>query len=722
MRSCEEIIGKIKKYRDNFEEEQVRKAYEFAKKKHEGQFRKSGEPYFSHPAEVAYILAELKMDIPTIIAGLLHDTVEDTDTSLEEIEKLFGKEVAFIVKGVTKLEDYRFQSKEEKDAEAFRNLLISLAEDIRVLIVKLADRLHNMRTLESMSRESQIRNAKETLTIYAPLANRLGIYRVKNELEDLSLKYLDPKAYEDIEKKVNEKKKKILPYFENVINTVKETLSKNGIKGDIFWRFKHIYGIYRKMIIKNIPFEEVYDVAGIRIITDTVGNCYQILGIIHSLWKPVPGRIKDYIATPKPNMYQSLHTTVVGPKGQFIEFQIRTWEMHQVAEMGIAAHWKYKEGGGILTETEKERFLWLRNLLEWVKEEKNPQDFIDSVRKDLYSEEVYVFTPKGDLKTLPVGSTPVDFAYAIHTSVGHRCKAAKVNGKLVPLNYILQNGDRVEIITSNEEKPSRDWLEFVKTSKAKNAIKNFLRKQENERAKKLGETLIEKFIRKLSDSSLSSVIEEGKDEINEIISSLGYSSLESLLIDVGYFKLNPEKVARKLLKLPVETEKKKKKKKNREILKGIKVDGIDNVMVSLASCCHPLPGDKVVGVVNSGRGIIIHTTNCLVARQIMESAPGKIVPVEFLPSDKTYNAKLRISAEDKPGLLANVTSVIAKHKINIIHSKTKTISERAVLDFVVQVKSKDELQKIINAIKQLKGIISVKRIQREKPQNLYNQV
>ena len=717
MRTCEEIIEKIKEYRTNFEEDQVKKAYEFAKKKHEGQLRKSGEPYFSHPAEVAFILAELKMDIPTIVAGLLHDTVEDTDTTIEEIEKEFGKEVAFIVKGVTKLEDYSFQSKEEKDAEAFRNLLISLAEDIRVLIVKLADRLHNMRTMDSMSRESQIRNARETLTIYAPLANRLGMYRLKNELEDLSLKYLDPDAYKEIKKRVNDKKKKLLPYFEDVIKTVKEELEKNGISCDIQWRFKHIYGIYRKMIIKNIPFEEVYDVAGIRIITDTVGNCYQVLGIVHSLWKPVPGRFKDYIATPKPNMYQSLHTTVVGPRGQFIEFQIRTWEMHQVAEMGIAAHWKYKEGGGALTETEKERFIWLRNLLEWVKEEKNPHDFLDSVRKDLYSEEVYVFTPKGDLKTLPVGSTPVDFAYAIHTSIGHRCKAAKVNGKLVPLNYTLESGDRVEIITGNEEKPSRDWLEFVKTSKAKNAIKNFLRKQENERAKKLGETLLDKNVRKLSDRSLSSLLEEleKSGELKEILSSFGHSTVESLLIDVGYFKLNPEKVARRLLKLPLESEKKKKRTQSKRGVKGIRVDGIDNIMVSLASCCHPLPGDKVVGVVSSGKGIVIHTKNCVVVRQIMESSPGKIVQVEFLPSDRAYNAKLRVSVEDKPGMLASVTSVIAKMKINIVSSMSRSISGRGVIDFVVQVKSRDELQEVIRAIKQVKGVISVKRIYRERP-------
>lgn len=713
MRSCKEIIDKVKEYRDSFDEEQIVKAYEFAKKKHEGMFRKSGEPFFSHPAEVAYILAELRMDVPTIVAGLLHDTVEDTDTTLEEIEKEFGREVAFIVKGVTKLEGYHFTSKEERDAESFRNLLISLAEDIRVLIVKLADRLHNMRTLSSMSRESQLRNAKETLSIYAPLANRLGMYRLKNELEDLSLLYLEPEVYREIEKKVEEVKKKLLPYLEGVIATVKERLKESNLNGEIQWRIKHIYGIYRKMVRKNIPFEEVYDVAGIRIITDTVADCYQILGIIHSLWTPVPGRIKDYIATPKPNMYQSLHTTVVGPKGQFIEFQIRTWEMHQVAEMGIAAHWKYKEGGGALSEAEKERFIWLRNLLEWVKEEKDPREFIESVKSDLYGEEVYVFTPKGDLKTLPVGSTPVDFAYAIHTSVGHRCKAAKVNGKLVPLNYTLQSGDRVEIITGNEERPSRDWLNFVKTSKARNAIKNFLRKEENERAKKLGESLLDKAIRKLSEKSLSTLKEE--EDFSEVLSSLGYSNLDSALIDIGYMKLDPEKLARRLLKIPVETEKRKKKTKTAQDTSGIKVDGIDNVMVSLADCCHPLPGDEVVGVVNSGKGIVIHTANCIVARQIEESAPGKVVSVEFEPSNRVYNAKVRVSVEDRPGMLANVSSAIAKFKINIASVNVRRSSTgRAVMDFILQVKSREELENVLRAIKNVKGVIAAKRIYRER--------
>jgi GTP pyrophosphokinase len=464
------------------------------------------------------------------------------------------------------------------------------------------------------------------------------------------------------------------------------------------------------MVTKGIPFEEVYDVAGIRVITDSVANCYQVLGIIHHIWTPVPGRIKDYIAVPKPNMYQSLHTTVVGPKGQFIEFQIRTWEMHQVAELGIAAHWKYKEGGGALSESEKERFIWLRNLLEWVKEEKDPNEFINSVRSDLYGEDIYVFTPKGDIKTLPVGATPVDFAYAVHTSVGHRCRAAKVNGKLVPLNYTLKSGDKVEIITGSEERPSRDWLNFVKTSKARHAIRSFIRKEESERAKKLGESLLDKALRKLSDKALSSFKEE---ELVEKVKPLGYSSLSSLLVDIGFGKLEPDSVARRILGLPVEPKRKKKGRvKSSEV--AITVDGIDNVAVTLGRCCHPLPGDQVVGVVNSGQGIVIHTKDCIVARQVMESSPGKVVSIEFLPSEKVYPAKLRVSVEDKPGMLAEISSVVSKHNVNIASVKTFTASGKAVLDFILQVKSKDEFNKVLSAVRGVKGVISAKRVHREK--------
>jgi len=709
MRSCQEIIDEVKKYRSSFDEELIRKAYSFAQKKHEGQFRKSGEPFFSHPAEVAYILAGLRMDVPTIAAGLLHDTVEDTDATIEEIEREFGREVAFIVKGVTKLEGYHFQSREEKEAENFRNLLISLAEDIRVLIVKLADRLHNMRTLEHMKRESQLRNAEETLTIYAPLAGRLGMYKVKTELEDLSLKYLDPQAYEEIERRVREKREKLLPYIEEVIEKVSKELRKNGIDGKIEWRIKHIYSIYRKMLTKGVSFDEVYDIAGIRVITDSVAECYQTLGIIHHLWTPVPGRIKDYIAVPKPNMYQSLHTTVVGPDGQFIEFQIRTWEMHQVAELGIAAHWRYKEGKGNLSDSERERFIWLRNLLEWVKEAKDPKEFINSVRTDLYGEDIYVFTPKGDIKTLPVGATPVDFAYAIHTSIGHRCRAAKVNGKLVPLNHILKSGDKVEIITGSKEKPSRDWLNFVKTSKARHAIRSFIRKEENERARKLGESLVDKALRKLGGKGLSSFKEE---ELIEKIKSLGYSSLSSLLTDVGFGKIDAQFVAKKLLGLPTESKRKKKGQSQRGEL-SITIDGIDNVAISLAKCCHPLPGDEVVGVVNSGRGIVIHTKDCIIARQVEESSPGKIVQVNFVPSGKLYPAKLRVSVEDKPGMLAEVSAIISRHNVNIDSVKSRKANGKTVLDFVLLVKSREEFEKVLSAVKGAKVVLSAKRVRRE---------
>ena len=710
MRSCSEIIGKVEEYRKNFNRSMVEKAYRYAEEKHRGQFRKSGEPYFSHPAEVAYILAELKMDVPTIVAGLLHDVVEDTDATVEEIEREFGKEVAFLVSGVTKLEGYRFSSKEERNAESFRRMLISLSEDIRVLILKLADRLHNMRTLENVDPESQRRIATETLSIYAPLANRLGIYPLKNELEDLSLKFLEPEIYGEIVSKVEEKRRIIGSYLESIIETVWGKLSESGIEGKITWRFKHIYGIYRKMVNRGIPFEEVYDVAGIRIITSTVPNCYVIAGIIHSLWRPVPGRFKDYIAVPKPNLYQSLHTTVVGPKGQFIEFQIRTWEMHHVAEMGVAAHWKYKEGGGRLTDEERKRFIWLRNLLEWVKEEKAPDEFIENVKGDLYEEDIYVFTPKGDLKTLPVGATPVDFAYSIHTSVGHRCVGAKVNGKLVPLDHVLKSGDRVEIITSNVERPSRDWLKFVKTSRARSSIRNFIKREENRKAKELGESLLDRSIRKLSDRSLKGIDDERK---RETLKAFGYSSFDSALTDIGFGKLDTDRFARRLLGIPLK-ERRKRRRAGSSKVEGILVDGIDNMLITVGKCCHPIPGDEVVGVVNTGKGIAIHTKDCFVAQQVLNSAPGKVVPVRFVPSNTLYEAKIRVFIEDRPGMLAEVSSRIADAKTNITGAVTRTVSGKAILDFTVQVKDTVQLEKVISSIRSVKGVLNVKRVKREK--------
>ncbi len=712
MRTSDEIIERIKSYRPDFNsEELIRKSYEFAKRKHEGQLRKSGEPYFTHPAEVAYILTELKMDVPTIVAGLLHDVVEDTDTTTEQIKEMFGNEIAFIVEGVTKLEKYKFSSKEEREAESFRKLLISLSNDIRVLIVKLADRLHNMRTLGVMREEKRRRIAYETLTIYAPLANRLGIYKLKNELEDLSLSYLEPKTYRELLGKTNEKKAKVAPYLKSVIETVREKLSENNIDADIQWRFKHIYGIYRKMLIKGIPFDEVYDIAGIRIITDTVANCYFTLGLIHDIWIPTPGRIKDYIAVPKPNMYQSLHTTVVGPKGQFVEFQIRTREMHQTAEMGIAAHWKYKEGGGKLTDEERKRFIWLRNLLDWVKDERNPNEFMQDLKDDLYNEDIYVFTPKGDLKTLPVGSTPIDFAYSIHTNIGNKCLSAKVNGKLVPLSSTLKSGDKVEIVTGNRQSPNRDWLKFVKTSKARSAVRNFLRKEENKRAESIGKELLEREIKRLSDKDHKSPDEK---LVKKLTTDMGYASTSSMFVDIGYGKANAEAIARKLLGIPIETPRKKLKRKQNGPI-GIKVDGMDNIAVRLATCCHPLPGDDVIGIVNSGKGIVVHKKNCTVARQIMEEAPNKVVNVNFEPSDAVYNTKVRVLSSDQPGMLANVSSRISDLKVNIYSVVTRTIADEALFDFTVQVKSRDELNKLINAIKSVKGVVSVKRVSREKP-------
>ncbi len=717
MRSCEEIINEVEKYRQNFDKAIIKKAYEFAKKKHEGQFRKSGEPFFSHPAEVAYILAKMRMDIPTIVAGLLHDTVEDTDATVQEIESEFGREIALIVEGVTKIEKYEFASKEEQDAESFRKLLLSSIGDIRVIMVKLADRLHNMRTLFSLSRERQIKMARETIDIYAQLAGRLGMYKLKSELEDLSFMYLEPERYKEIEEKVRKKKKKIASQMEKIINVLSKRLEEEGIKARISWRFKHLYSIYRKMLRKGIPFEEVYDIAGIRVITDSVENCYRILGIINSLWRPMPGRLKDYIVNPKPNNYRSLHTTVVVDKKQFVEFQIRTEEMHKEAEMGIAAHWVYKEGSRF-SESEAKRIEWFRELLECARNQKNTKDFLESIKGELYEDYIYAITPKGDVITLPAGATPVDFAYKIHTSVGHRCKQAKVDGRIVPLDYRLKSGEVVEIITGKKEDPKERWLTFVRTSKARNAIRSFLRRKENEQAKKLGEKLVEKHLRKLLGKTVSELYDM-EHELSEKLSSLGFKSLEQAFIDVGYRKIHEETLVRKLFGLSAPSTKKSKKAQAQKEAE-LAIEELRGVSIKFANCCYPIPGDEIVGIVETGKGIFIHTSDCVRARQIMEVNPDRVLKFSksaFKADGKLYQAKIRVSANDRVGLLRDVSDAIASTGTSILSNRTITMPStgKAVIDCVVSVRDIQHLEKVMNAIRAIKDVINVKRIKRRAP-------
>ena len=705
MKTLEDIKNEIGKYRNNFNENILEKAYYFAQKKHEGQVRKSGEPFFSHPTEVAFILAQKKMDTETIAAGLLHDVLEDTDTTYEELEKEFGKEIAFLVEGVTKLHKYHFKNKEEHKAESFRKMLLSMAKDIRVLIIKLADRLHNMRTLEYMKKEKQKEIAYETLNIYAPLAGRLGMYGIKNELEDLSLKYINPKIYEKIKKLREEKIKKVLPYFQQIIEKVKKELEKNNIPAEITWRFKHIYGIYRKMILRNIPFEEVYDVIGIRIITDTVTNCYVSLGIVHSLFPPIPGRLKDYIANPKNNLYQSLHTTVLGPKGQFIEFQIRTHKMHEVAENGIAAHWIYKEK----SKTDKEelqRFNWLRELLNLIKEEKNPKEIFSHIQSNIFDDVVYVFTPKGDVIELPYGATALDFAFAIHTELGLKCKGVKVNGKIVPLNFILSSGDKVQVIKDKNYKVNASWLRIVKTSKARQAIRSFLRKQQAEKAIEFAKKLLEKHLsyHKLSLSDFD------KETLEKIAKSLGYAKFDSLLLDLGLNRISLEKILNEFL-----PQEKKIEKKSKDFLKGqskLEVEEIDNIVVKFSKCCYVLPGDDIVGLVKTGKAIFLHFKDCPIVKQMEEKDPNRIIKVNLKPSNRKFRAVIRVFGVDRPGLLADITNKMSKKGINILMSMTKTKLGSAVLDFIVEVKNKEEVNNLISSLTSVEGVKNVKRIRR----------
>jgi len=706
LKTLDEIKEEIRKHRKNFDEKLIEKAYHFAQKKHEGQFRKSGEPFFSHPTEVAYILAQRKMDTETIAAGLLHDVLEDTNTTYEELEREFGKEIAFLVEGVTKLHKYHFKSKEEHKAESFRKMLLSMAQDIRVLIIKLADRLHNMRTLEFMRKEKQKEIAYETLNIYAPLAGRLGMYGIKNELEDLSLKYLNPDIYEKIKALRDEKIKKVLPYFEEIIKKVREKLKRNNVPAEITWRFKHIYGIYRKMVLKNVPFDEVYDIIGIRVITDTITNCYITLGLIHSLYPPIPGRLKDYIANPKSNLYQSLHTTVLGPKGQFIEFQIRTKKMHEVAENGIAAHWIYKEGNKSLQE-ELKRFNWLKELLNIIKEEKNPKEFFNQVTSNIFDDTIYVFTPKGDVIELPYGATALDFAFAIHTELGLKCKGIKVNGKIVPLDYTLSSGDKVVVLKDKNYKAHASWLRIVKTSKARQAIRSFLRKQQAEKAIEFAKKLLEKHLsyHKLHFSDFP------EENLENIAKKLGYAKFESLLLDLGLGRISLEKILKEFLPRS-EKEDKKEDKKELSQDKPLEIEEIDNIVVKFSKCCYVLPGDEIVGVIKTGNAIFLHFPDCPVVKQIEEKDPNRIIKVRLKPSNKRYKAVLRVLGADRPGLLADITQNISKKGVNIIMSITKTKFGSAVLDFIVEVKNKEELENLISSIKSIEGVKNVKRIRR----------
>ena len=716
MVRLDDILEKIRAFNSDADLDTVRKAYVFSAKVHQGQVRLSGEPYLTHPMEVAYILVQLKMDVPTIVAGLLHDTLEDTLTTIEELHTVFGKEVAGLVDGITKIGKITFQTREERQAENFRKMLLAMARDIRVILVKLADRLHNMRTLHFQPEARQRKIAQETLDISAPLANRLGISWIKGELEDLAFRYLQPEIFYDLVAKVAKRKKEREQYIEEVKNQIRNKLQEHDIEGEVSGRSKHLYSISLKMERQGIDFDQVYDLIAFRIIVESVRECYAVLGMIHATWKPIPGRFKDYIAMPKANLYQSLHTTVIGPYGERVEVQIRTDEMHRIAEEGIAAHWKYKEGkapNGVGSRDDN-RFRWLRQLLEWQQELKDSREFMDTVKVDLFPEEVYVFTPKGEVKELPRGATPIDFAYAIHTDVGQRCVGGKVNGKLVPLRTELNNGDIVEVLTSPNQTPSKDWLKWVRTSKARNKIRHWIKSEQRERSIAIGRELLEKELRKYGFSLNRAM---GTEEFSGAVSELGFKGADDLLAGLGYGKVSLGQIIGRVVpheKLKSEPPKggrigKVLEKIRKKPSGAIKIQGVEDVMVRFAKCCNPLPGDPVVGFITRGRGVTVHTSDC---PHVLEADPDRRIEVEWNMKKKASRpAKIRVSCSDQKGMLAGITGAITNCEANIISANIfSTPDHKGVNIFEVDVQDLEHLNRVINALLKLKGVYKVERM------------
>ena len=714
VRDIDQLLDRVKSYNAEADLNIVRKAYEFSAKVHEGQRRRSGEPYLQHPIAVAGVLTFLRTDVTAIVAALLHDTLEDTVATPEELESEFGKDVVHLVDGVTKIGKITFKSHEEKQAENFRKMLLSMADDIRVVLIKLADRLHNMRTLEHLGQAKRHAIAEETLEIYAPLANRLGIGWIKNELEDLCLKHLKPDVYEVLRTRVAKRDEDRQQYIQEVIELVTKAMQEHGLPGQVYGRPKHLYGIYQKMNKQSISFEEVYDLTALRIVTDTKMNCYALVGVIHSLWRPVPGRFKDYIAIPKSNLYQSIHTTVVGPKGEHVEFQIRTEEMHRVAECGIAAHWKYKEQGRV-TDRDSKTFGWLHQFVEWHRDLPDNRQFMDSVKLDLFHDVVYVFTPKGIVKELPRGSTPVDFAYAIHTEVGDHCVGAKVNGKIVPLKHQVESGDTIEILTSPTQTPHKDWLKFVRTSRAKTKIKHWIKIEEQKRSLEIGRRLLESEFRRhgmapaqmLKSSELAAAARQaGYDTTDELIASVGFGHLPTANVmeklAASSASLVPEKRA---------TPSTRKAVAGKSDDKGVKVKGARDVLMQLSRCCNPVPGDRILGYITRGRGLTIHAVDCP-NLEALDYDRERLVEVEWdSATPSTHAVKISVMAVDKTGVLANVSSAIAECRANISRAEIATREDRkAVLDFIVEISGTDHLDQVLKAIERVDGVITARRV------------
>ncbi len=711
-----DITDKVQSYLPDADLEVIQRAYVFSAKVHQGQTRLSGEPYLTHPLEVAYILTELTMDVPTIATGLLHDTVEDTLTTIDEIEKVFGPEIKHLVDGLTKISRMSFSNTEERQAENFRKMILAMAKDIRVLLIKLSDRLHNMRTIQYLPPDRREAVAQETMDIYAPLANRLGIGWIKTELEDLAFETLRPDVYKEMSDRLESKKKEIDKYSKEVLSIIEKELKKNNIEARLQSRIKHMYGIYSKMRDQEVGFDEVYDKIAFRIIVDSLKDCYGTLGIIHSLWKPVPGRFKDYIAMPKPNMYQSLHTTVIGPYGERIEVQIRTEEMHKIAEKGIAAHWRYKEGKEGIKKQDLKSYDWMQRLIEWQQDLKDPAEFLKTVKVDLFPEEVYVFTPKGEVKAFPKGATPIDFAYAIHTDVGNKCVGAKVNGKLVPIRYQLLNGDIVEIVTNNKQKPSKDWLRLVVTSKAKQKIKHWLINEQKERSISFGKEILDKEFRKfglsfqkhMHSQTMKSAIESLKTkDLDDLVSKVANARISAQQI-VEFF-VPKEEIKASEPAAAEESAKKRKAEKKGSKAGGVLIKGVNDIMTKFANCCNPVPGDKIVGFITRGRGVTIHTMDC---PNVLDLPAERIVDVQWDVSEKNvYKARIMVVCEDKKGVLASIAEAISDAEANIAEVVARTMDDnKARCEFALQISDLEHLRKVIRSVEKVKDVISVQRI------------
>ncbi|WP_332933788.1 bifunctional (p)ppGpp synthetase/guanosine-3',5'-bis(diphosphate) 3'-pyrophosphohydrolase [Clostridioides difficile] len=730
-KELQEIIEKIKVYAPNANFEMVEKAYNLAKKAHEGQYRKSGEPYFIHPLAVANILIEMELDIETITAGLLHDVVEDTEYTYEDIKKEFGKEVADLVDGVTKLGQIKYRSKEETQSENLRKMFLAMAKDIRVILIKLADRLHNMRTLKYMPPEKAKYKAKETLEIYGGIAHRLGISKIKWELEDRALRFMDPEGYYDLVSRVSMKRSQREDYIQGIVELLKDKFKDLSIPCDVYGRPKHFYSIYRKMQKKHKTFEEIFDLTAVRILVDNVKDCYAVLGIVHTLWRPIPGRFKDYIAMPKPNMYQSLHTTVVGPDGEPLEIQIRTHEMHNIAENGIAAHWKYKEGISSKESKVEEKLQWLRQMMEWEKDLKDPQEFMDALKEDVFNSQVYVFTPKGDVIELPAESTPIDFAYRVHTNVGNKCVGAKIDGRIVPIDYKLQNGNIVEVLTSsNSNGPSRDWLNIVKTPNAKSRIRQFFKKERREENVDRGNTILEREFKKHDIPQKDPLVEKymelvakkfNQPSVEDLIATVGYGGIMSsqVVSKVKDLYLKEVKKAKKEQQIQEEdlnkhniseTEYSKKRKKNAS--QGIIVKGLDNILVRFAKCCNPLPGDEIVGYITKGRGVAIHRADCPNANNNGDFFQNRLVEVSWSSAGKgKFEAEIQIKAIDRRGIVNEITHIVAMDKLSLNGINARKGKDSIVsINLLVEVNDTEELKILMKKLKAIPGVESIYRM------------